>query len=296
MSPTCQDCNKVFSTVQMLNYHTENKVCKKEKPAAPICPDCKKEFSSLQRLKYHTERKVCKKEKPTSPICPDCEKSFSTIQMLNYHLERKVCKKEKPVSTAICPDCNKSFCSMQRLNYHLERKVCHKKPILEDKTCHFCKKEFSSGQRLQSHKKICSEHYCGDKEWHKRRCTTDYNLSEVECYDCGDLIERCGCKDKYIEKCIMEKKAIDDWFGQPFFDNIEGRPWEDVDYWEEICPQCKEPRKGNHISLCLYDKSSEEEISADDYDYSWDTSEKDFIKANKDHFKDVAKWLKNRYK
>ena len=226
--------------------------------------------------------------------CQYCQKSFSSLQRLKGHLERQVCKKNK---STICPDCSKSFSTLQMLQYHLDKKVC-KKTTDKDKSCLFCKKEFSSIQRLNTHKAICPDHFCGDKEWHDRRCTEEYIWpKDMECYDCGDLIERCGCKEEYMRRLVMEKKAIDDWFGEPFFDDLEGHPWEDIEYWEKDCPDCRGLRKDAHISLCLYDKEpSYEYIKIPKKDEAYYSSlDKEWQSDNAEYFKDLEEWLKNRY-
>ena len=140
--------------------------------------------------------------------CCRCERTFSSQQRLKYHIDHNVCINNKE-----CKKCKKTFNSRQKLNNHIEKNICM------NKTCEYCDKIFSSTQRLQTHKEKCNYHFCGNKEWHNKRCTDDYDLTDVICYDCGDLMQRC-CKDKYIEKCIKRKKEIDESFvGDGYFDN-----------------------------------------------------------------------------
>ena len=149
-------------------------------------------------------------EKP-EPICEHCKKVFSSKQKLEYHALNKVCKKkEQP----ICTYCNRTFCSKQRLGSH----VCKKK---QEPICEYCNRTFSSKQRLGSHDKLCKKHLCNSLSWHNSRCTEIYNLVDIVCYDCGDLLERCGCKEKYIKQQILKKTIIDDEFGgEGYFDTL----------------------------------------------------------------------------
>ena len=103
----------------------------------------------------------------------------------------------------------------------------------------------------------------------------------------------------------MEKKAIDDFLGGfVYFDNIEDRSWEDIEYWSQKCRQCGEIRKeSTHIDICIRPKSllvkeevytitPEQEAYYDALDKQW---QKDYEVQNKKHIRDVDRWLKERY-
>ena len=144
-----------------------------------------------------------------------------------------------------CNKCNKLLSSKQRLNYHLEKKVCEK---TISKNCSFCKITFSSKQRLDTHFQICK-----DRKWDKKRNNKKYNLKEVICYDCGDLIDNCeeNCREKYINVLIQRKKSIDNKWNNCllYFDEIV--PYENREYWEDICRRCGKIRDTDfHIFNC----------------------------------------------
>ena len=196
--------------------------------------------------------------------CQYCQRTFTSEARLKQHMTTGACVTK-------CHRCNKNFCRSQSLKNHLEKNVCQKTSKII--ACAFCKKEFPCPQRLKRHKEKCLGHFCGDKEWHERRCTEEYDLSDIECFDCGDLIFRCPCKEAFIRELILEKKAIDDRFPGADFDKVEGVPWENADYWmSEDKAGCGAVRKSEeHISRCLYPikdrQPKEEKIIVKDGDY-----------------------------
>ena len=164
---------------------------------------------------------------------------FSSKQKLNYHLHNKVCLRthEPPV----CGRCKKLFKSKQALDYHLRNGVCDK---VSATFCTYCEKRHSSKEKLDYHLLRCDQHFCGNKKWHKTRCTTDYKLTGVE------HLHRL----EYVEKAVLRKREIDDRF--PLFDKIQGVPWETVPYWEGTSPRCGYQRKADHIWTCLMDRKN----------------------------------------
>jgi len=59
----CENCDKMFTSKNGLNYHINKKVCAK---VCPLCPLCGKKFKSKQNCDYHVSQQVCQKHnKPT---------------------------------------------------------------------------------------------------------------------------------------------------------------------------------------------------------------------------------------
>ena len=160
--------------------------------------------------------------------CDKCNK-FITLNKIKIHNCLRKCER-----------CCKVFSSFQMLQHHINKKICL------SKTCTYCDKKFSSVQRLKSHNLICIKHFCGNKAWHLKRCSENYNLEDIICYDHGDLIERC-CKLKYIKECILRKKEID----REHYNFDMYVPWENRTYWTSKCMHCGFIRQEEHIKICL---------------------------------------------
>ena len=205
--------------------------------------------------------------------CNNCQRSFTSDARLKQHKESGDCATE-------CPQCHKIFCRPQRLKSHLEKGVCLKAKGEKIISCGFCKQQFSCKKRLEKHKEKCEDHYCGDIEWHESRCGEDYDFKDLECYDCGDLLCRCPCREKNIKRLILEKKAIDERFSpkgneddSAYFDEVEGVPWENVDHWSSPdVGGCEALRNSEeHIWRCLYPikhrQPREKKIIVEDGDY-----------------------------
>ena len=199
------------------------------------CSHCKRVFKTNQSLNYHLTNKVCHKTDNLS--CGHCKLVFSTKQRLTYHLQNKVCFRE--CLPTVCSRCDKQFKSNQGLKYHLKNGVCEKPRAT---FCDYCEKRHASAEKLRQHLLRCDQHFCGNKKWHKTRCTSEYMFTGVE--HLRSLT--------FIRQSILRKKEID---GQlPLFDKIEGVPWENVSYWGGICPRCDCKRKEGHIFKCIQEK------------------------------------------
>ena len=218
------------------------------------CETCQKSFKTKQGLKYHRDHTVCTVRVPK---CPGCQYVFASLQALKYHREHKVCAWRRKRSDLSCPKCNKIFSRVQRLDYHLENGVCEK----ESRVCSLCQMTFPTVARRQNHmeKKLCLCNQCGggfkDLMAHQKECgryTKEYDLSDLTCYECGDLLFRCVHNEEHISLLTERKKEIDAKFDRPFYfdDKV---PWERQDYWTEKCPDCGAAREDDiHIFRCLW--------------------------------------------
>ena len=205
--------------------------------------------------------------------CKYCPRIFTSDARLRQHIQTGACATE-------CYRCHKNFCRPQSLKGHLKRNACLKPTVDKAVYCGFCHKQFSCKSRLEKHKEKCPDHFCGDIEWHESRCTKEYNLKDLDCYNCGDLLIRCPCKEDYIRGLILEKKSIDRRFSpnaneddSAYFDEVEGVPWENADYWSsKDIPGCGALRNSEeHIWRCLYPikgrQPREEKIIVEEGDY-----------------------------
>ena len=210
------------------------------------CKHCKKVFSTKQSLEYHLSKKVCLKKK--APVCEHCNVIFSSKQKLDYHLSNEVCL--RTIEAPVCGRCKKLFKSKQSLDYHLRNKVCDK---VSATFCGYCEKRHSSSEKLKSHLLRCNQHFCGNKKWHNTRCTMEYMFGGAEHLQGFNFIRRS----------VLRKKEIDDKL--PLFDKIAGVPWENVAYWEGICPRCGHKRKEDHIWTCV--KNERDRLAKYDINY-----------------------------
>lgn len=65
MQFVCSNCDRNFSSKQMLNNHVENMTCVKRLEKY-TCDKCMKLFSSKRRLEYHLKQKICFKKNNTN--------------------------------------------------------------------------------------------------------------------------------------------------------------------------------------------------------------------------------------
>jgi len=81
----CEDCGKKFTTIQSLDYHMNNKVCKKANNT--ICEYCHNEYSSASCLNRH--KKSCKRARINKDE-DDIDKIFN--ELIDVHKDKRLLK------------------------------------------------------------------------------------------------------------------------------------------------------------------------------------------------------------
>lgn len=166
-SHSCNLCNKLFSTKDVLRVHIKNIHMNQLRYKCPM-PSCSKEFLSRNNLKEHALAVHCQTTISTRTyscyICSRiCSSKFSLRSHLNYvHIVRKNLK---------CPvrDCSNKFSQMSFLRAHL----AYRHGYGEKHTCHVCGKQLASRQSMENH---MSQHG-GDRRFKcpKAGCSMSYH-------------------------------------------------------------------------------------------------------------------------
>lgn len=199
----CENCNKVFDSLEMLKKHQETcnqskTYVKKDKVLFP-CSICKKSFRNLSYLNRHKELHSDQLE------CSICKKMFKAENDLDDHF--KFCSANKTISQkgiAPCDMCDEVFYSVKEYKEHYSThthpyycKKCGKRFVkvgtlhthqcLQDTSlveCHHCQQQFPGQVALKTHIKkehrksfqckICEKNYITSKEFETHMCVDEF--------------------------------------------------------------------------------------------------------------------------
>ncbi|XP_001948732.2 gastrula zinc finger protein XlCGF57.1 [Acyrthosiphon pisum] len=168
------ECDKEFSTIQLLNRHIKRLHEAKEKSV--ICSECGKSFDFPNYLQKHIVRVHGPKRLPKFK-CRQCPLRFDNDVMLHVHMQsHPKDNKKKEIKRVSCPrdSCNLSFYNRVSLRYHIAEKhdniyryeceICQKKFVRKNHyelhkaihlkpnfTCNMCFKRFRKKNRLAAH-------------------------------------------------------------------------------------------------------------------------------------------------
>ncbi|GJQ83233.1 hypothetical protein Trydic_g8831 [Trypoxylus dichotomus] len=139
---TCQECDKVFPSPDLLRSHKNsfhNGIGKKT--YTYICDRCGKQFRQKSALIRHNQNKCT--DGPQIK-CTICNKNFSSVYVRKYHM--RIHSTEKKL---LCKFCGKSFHWKGQLKIH-ERRHTGEKPF----TCLYCPKAFAYRESLITHSSL----------------------------------------------------------------------------------------------------------------------------------------------
>ncbi|XP_063706109.1 gastrula zinc finger protein XlCGF26.1-like [Culicoides brevitarsis] len=177
-SPTCHFCDKIFSSISVLNRHIKTV---HEKIRSFSCDSCSKSFQTKAHLVAHQS---VHQSDSRSFTCEICSLTFKTDAVLKNHL-----KLHTATPNHVCDICGSKFKSATYLKIHKETHVTERAFI-----CRVCRKCFKTQKTLRDHLTTHKEqepldcHVCGKKL--KNKVTLKHHLRDhfspgVACMDCG---------------------------------------------------------------------------------------------------------------
>lgn len=139
----CEKCNKQFTSIETLNFHTKMYCYDRNQEMKFECTKCKKKFPLKHMLQHHFQLRHAR-----VLYCDYCQRSFNN----KHHLARHILGHTgmKPFK---CNICRQKFSRKCKLQLHLQRHSKNK-----DYSCNVCNKEFRFKNVFEKHKiLICSE-------------------------------------------------------------------------------------------------------------------------------------------
>jgi glycerophosphoryl diester phosphodiesterase len=160
----CERCEKILSSKQMLEFHTQKCEGKKEKIEEFKCEYCNKMLSSKQYLENHIKKCEIIEEKEEFK-CEYCDKILSTKQMLENHKNICIIKKDKEI---------------EALKEKLESKDKELKEQFQskDNKIEILKKELKEKDKLNIKLKLQNENY--EKQIEKQEEQNKVLLNKLE--------------------------------------------------------------------------------------------------------------------
>ncbi|KAJ9585642.1 hypothetical protein L9F63_002562 [Diploptera punctata] len=221
ISPVCQFCGKVFSSLEECLDHSSVHAENDYYPCSLCGVSCTTELDITSHCKEHksNDKKAKSKISRGRITCKKCGRRFNNERTLNEHtcgndskhFKCEVCKKtyisqerlsfhskfHEGARLNYCDQCGKEFDNEGTLYYHTKTVHEHARPFC----CEECGKQFYSRARLERHKRVHSGErpfeceVCGrrfyDRETLKGHYVTHMSVKPFQCDLCGIC---CGRK------------------------------------------------------------------------------------------------------
>ena len=230
----CNDCDKAFSTSQVLKIHLESVHADK---TGVICPKCSKQLGHKHTLKSHL--KICQTNIQLK--CEICNRAFKTPSGVRNHkmsehsneynfqcelcedrfkikenLQRHIKVNHAPKGSYQCPHCRKPYEVKFMLTKH--SKICRKGPrgqkIFQ---CDLCLKNFRSAEAVKRHKNSfheglrnfacteCDKTYTDHTPLRKHIQTAHTEKGSFECKECKKTFDKAVKLDAHNYRSHVTK-------------------------------------------------------------------------------------------